>query len=646
MAAVNGFFGHIQKKHTRSIFMFAGFALSMQLAFAALLTAPIMLKGGKFPVIFNDPIGYFSTFGPLVLGISFILFVLSYYFHTFMIRLVTGFDYIEQFQDRRLEKIVENLAYTAGIDVPKIGIMQTPALNSFACGLSAKNATIVVTQGLLAELNDSELQAVIAHEIVHIANGDVELMAIANASQGIIKLINWLNPFQFRNGFKSASGCLIVLLPILVPLLIILALFGFVIRLSTMLASVSRYFITSSREFIADAEAVRLTHNPAALISALTKIEGRSQILHLDKMTDAMMIDGAVDGEYASHPPISERVQALLQYGGSMVYGAGQGKDTRAFGQRRTVDAFTQNRARETYRAKANKDIFDRVTQGSDKGIFGFPKGTGAILMGAVILLFIFRMSMERTISNILPPADPNYVKADIEMSPAILTLDLSGRGLYTKSLSQSKTYFDVHKSGRGNKTGWLESSSGFVFLDINRNKRMDGVRELITTDLAKARKYKDLKLLRRFDSNRDGFITARDTDFKNLRIWTDYGGDGVFEENEGHSFSDLGITSLSISTIAMEKPEGITVASGAQLIRKARYEKDPKQSSGYQPDPNGGNMFLTSFETDLARYKTASGELIVVDPKANVNKVSSPAFEKLAVIKTNENFPKLRGLD
>ena len=495
MATVNGFFGHIQKKHTRSIFMFTGFALSMQLAFAAFLTGIIMLRGGKHPVIFNDPIGYFTTFGPMVLGLSFILFVLSYYFHTFMTKLVTGFDYVEKFQDRRLERIVENLAFTAGIKVPKIGIMHTAALNSFACGLDANNATVVVTSGLLSELDDDELQAVIAHEIIHIANGDVELMAIANASQGVIKLINWLNPFQYREGFSSASGCMIFLLPIIVPLIVILALFGFVISLSTTLASVSRYFITSSREFIADAEAVRLTHNPAALISALTKIEGRSQIPHLDKMTDAMMIDGAVDGEYASHPPISERIQALLQYGGSMVYGAAERKDTRAFGRRRTVNAFDRNKAQNNYRVRANKDIFSRVTHGTNKTVFGLPKHAGAVFLGAIAAIVFLRHSAFNSIAAFHPPAvKTDYVKADIEMSPAFLTLDLGGRGLHTKSLNQSRTYFDIHKTGRKNKTGWLESSSGFLYLDKNRNNRMDDIRELITVDLKFALKRKDLQ--------------------------------------------------------------------------------------------------------------------------------------------------------
>lgn len=83
---------------------------------------------------------------------------------------------------------------------------------------------------------------------------------------------------------------------------------GFVTSLGMTLAKLSRLLIASSREFIADAEAVRMTKNPAALISALKRIDGRSEINGLDQSVDTMMIDGAVDGGYATHPTIADRM--------------------------------------------------------------------------------------------------------------------------------------------------------------------------------------------------------------------------------------------------------------------------------------------------------------------------------------------------
>jgi Peptidase family M48 len=87
--------------------------------------------------------------------------------------------------------------------------------------------------------------------------------------------------------------------------------------------------IASAREFIADAEAVRLTQNPAALVSALRRIEGRSVIPGLAAGQDAMMIDGAHEGAFATHPTIAERIAAIISVTGSMALIAPAGRDTR-----------------------------------------------------------------------------------------------------------------------------------------------------------------------------------------------------------------------------------------------------------------------------------------------------------------------------
>ena len=115
-----------------------------------------------------------------------------------------------------------------------------------------------------------------------------------------------------------------------------------------------------------------------------------------------------------------------------------------------------------------------------------------------------------------------------------------------------------------------------------------------------------------------------------------------MFDANESFSLIDLGITSLNIKTIDFDKPNGITVASGAQLIRKARYELTSKKAGSYRHNSTGGNMFLTSFETDLARYKTSSGELIVVKPETESSGDPKTTVQKFD--KTASAIPKLRG--
>jgi len=235
MANVNGFYGHTRKNHVRSLVMFAGFAVTLQIAIAALLASPItLLSQGELPHLFDRPVEYFKSFGPYVFACSIILFYLNVRFHGAITKLATGFENIEPQENRALANMISRLAVTAGIAMPKIGIINTPALNCFACGRHEDDARIVFTQGLLRELTHEELEAVTAHEIAHIANGDIELMAYANASHSLNKWINFINPFQLRS-FKLNIFTLFFM-PILVPLILILSITGIAIKISSTLA--------------------------------------------------------------------------------------------------------------------------------------------------------------------------------------------------------------------------------------------------------------------------------------------------------------------------------------------------------------------------------------------------------------------------
>ncbi|MBD0271215.1 MAG: M48 family metalloprotease, partial [Acetobacteraceae bacterium] len=219
---------------------------------------------------------------------------------------------VDRRTDPRLVNIVETQAIAAGLPPPKVGLVDSPALNAFACGLSARSAVVVATRGLVETLEDGELAAVVAHEIAHIRNGDIRLMAAANVLMDNLEWLRRRNPLRI-GGYGRA------LLAVLVPPFLLLCLAaGAVTAVAFTLARVSRLLISSSREFVADAEAVRMTHDPAALISALRRIEGRSAVEGMDARIDAMMIDGAVQGAFASHPTIAERVAVLSRLLGAL----------------------------------------------------------------------------------------------------------------------------------------------------------------------------------------------------------------------------------------------------------------------------------------------------------------------------------------
>ena len=427
MSRVNGFYGHIVRNNFRSLWMFGGFFFSFHLVAGVLLALPILILStmdGKIPnMIFMDPIGYFASYGLWVSAFGACVFLFQILTFKGSLQNNLGFRVIEKTENPRLFRIVEPLAITAGISMPSISILQTNACNAFACGFTKNSATIIVTKGLLQRLDDDELSAVIAHEITHIVNADIRSMAFTNITVSTFNRLSKLNPLKVEGTKK------VIFLVMFPPFLILFLAAGFVSSIAQTISKMSRYLIASSREFIADAEAVRLTHNPAALISALQKIEGNSIIEELDPMIDAMMIDGASVGEFATHPTIAERITTLRQYSGAMAYDTGIRKDTRnsqhsysfnnmshqkqvtsnsgngSFGRRTSVNTtqiFSQTMATGNgnfgsfdksmpiaTNKPAPKSLINRVNVDSDKNAFGFTSSITTKLIIGFLILFI-----------------------------------------------------------------------------------------------------------------------------------------------------------------------------------------------------------------------------------------------------------------
>ncbi len=323
MLRVNGFYGHVKRNDLRSAAMFAGFLVAFQLVAAVALFLPLFLLDPRHaPFVFGFS-GYLERYAPLVLAAGGAMFLLRFSRHVASVRATVAFAYVDRRTHPRLVDAVETQAIAAGLPFPKVGLIDGPARNAFACGLSARSAVVVATRGLVEALDDDELAAVVAHEIAHIKNGDIRLMAAANVLMDNLEWLRRRNPLRVA-GYGRAL--LAVLVP---PFLLLCLLAGVVTAAAFTLARVSRLLISSSREFVADAEAVRATHNPAALISALRRIEGRSAVEGIGPQADAMMIDGAVEGAFASHPPIAERIAVLERLSGAMAHVPLARKDTR-----------------------------------------------------------------------------------------------------------------------------------------------------------------------------------------------------------------------------------------------------------------------------------------------------------------------------
>ena len=267
--------------------------------------------------------------------------------------------------------------------------------------------------------------------------------------------------------------------------------------------------------------------------------------------------------------------------------------------------------AKTVYREKTKKNIFERINAGSSHSITGLPKPA---VTGAFVLTMIFlAIGIQGKIDA--PDRDAqrarvaaSYTAPEIKMSPAFVVLNLSGRGLMTRRLSQSETFFDMHGTGEKNRTGWIDSGSGFLFFDANGNHYPDGMAELIALPQDRAASVKFLYPLQKLDSNANGRVDRNDRDFRKLKIWRDYGGDGVHEPGETQTLREVDVKAISVKFAPASEWEGRTVASKTRLMRKGSYSSLSGGESA---------LYLTSFQTDLARYIDTSAQYTEVRPSS-----------------------------
>ena len=642
MLTVNGFFGHIQKNHCRSLIMFMGFMLSMHIAVATIMSIPLPIWQ-HIPAIFSDPIAYFKAVGVIVTAFNFIVFILFYYTQSFMLRWTLGFEPLSLNHCPRIHNITRDLASLAGIPMPQLDYIPVPMLNAFASGRSKNDAHIIVTQGLLEALDDDELAAVIAHEIAHIKNGDMHMMAVANAAIGSIRSINFINPMKM-SFFKHIPPIIFLIgFPLFIPLFILVVFYSFILQLTSLITNLTSYVIASSREYIADAEAVALTHNPAALVSALSKIHGRSTLHCKNSIASSMMIDGPVTGANASHPPMQMRIEKLTQLSGSMIHGSGIRKDTRQrslranngsaygaalYGGGNAANSFapasfaqgfsrkphiSPRNIREyipdsadyaayqgrTFKAEQSASIFDRIAKDNDAEFGLDQKARWAII--AVLAVFVVNK-----ITIKFQKAEPVIVESIApapERTPIFVTFDLNHDGLETIKQSSSKVRFDIHDDGQHHLIGWLGPKEGFLFHDANRNKRMDGINELVTLNYIDARRAKNFQMLKQFDSNNDRQLSPKDSEFAHLMIWRDLDGNGKFKVHEGATLNELGITRLGFRATRFGTQDGwLMQESNTQLLLKGKYTHDPEKALKPIGNMAGGKIYMTSFEVNLKK--------------------------------------------
>jgi len=343
-----GLYTHIRANRIRSVVLLCGFIVLLHALQFSILLIVNAFSGGDLEYIFRAAASQFWSTWPLAMLLALGWFVIAFFGYSAMIRSATGARGVTRKEAPELYNMLENLCISRGITMPRLEIIDTPALNAYAAGLRDGDYTIAVTRGLIETLEPAEIEAVLAHELTHIRNRDTQLMVVAVIFAGIFGFIGdmlirrWDFPYGWsptprpmpspedrspwqgmptstggsdddgnrdRGGGGSGSGGGAAIIAILIAVAIILISWG----ISTLI----RFALSRSREYLADAGSVELTKNPDAMIAALRKID-RNASFDVPSRMEAFFIENPVQsritGLLATHPSIRERIDALVRY--------------------------------------------------------------------------------------------------------------------------------------------------------------------------------------------------------------------------------------------------------------------------------------------------------------------------------------------
>jgi heat shock protein HtpX len=265
--------------------------------------------------VYGKASGYGLSYAGIGLIFSGIMAFSSYYYSDKMILGMSGAKQIQKKDNPLLFRTVENLCIGEGIPMPKVYVIEDSAINAFATGRDVNHSVVCVTTGILNRLDKIELEGVIAHELSHIRNYDIRLMAVVVILVGLVALMAdifmrslWFGGNRRRDDRSNSQG--------------IFLLIGIVLAiLSPIIASLIQLAVSRKREFLADASGALLTRYPEGLASALEKISKDKEPLEAANNATAHLyianpFKGKIEGSwfanlFNTHPPIEERIKIL-----------------------------------------------------------------------------------------------------------------------------------------------------------------------------------------------------------------------------------------------------------------------------------------------------------------------------------------------
>lgn len=241
----------------------------------------------------------------------------SYFYSDKMVLAMSGAKLADKKTYFDLYTVTENMAIAAGLPMPKVYVIEDSAMNAFATGRDPKHAVVVATTGILHKLDRTELEGVIAHELSHIQNYDIRLMAVVTVLVGLLVFVaDWITrSLMWGNSDDNSSGrkagfVLFIIFMFITPIV----------------ATLIQLAVSRRREYLADASGALLNRNPDALAAALHKISADPHVMRTaSNATAHLFIENPfktdkgkkarsfIAGLFSTHPPVEERIRLLKE---------------------------------------------------------------------------------------------------------------------------------------------------------------------------------------------------------------------------------------------------------------------------------------------------------------------------------------------
>jgi len=291
---------HIQSNKNKSI------------AIMIIFTVFVVISG----YVMGQALGYGNSWMFIAVLFSVISSFVSYYFGDKIVLAMSHARPADRNREFDFFTVAENMSIAAGIPKPKLYVIEDTAMNAFATGRDPEHAVVCATSGLLDKLDRRELEGVIAHELSHIKNYDIRLMAIVAVLVGTVAFLAdmfmrnlwWGGHKRDRDEDRGLGGILMIA--------------GIVLALiSPFIATLIQLAVSRKREFLADASAAYITRYPEGLARALEKLSKDHEVLEAATNATAHLyianpfkgkdFGALFAGLFDTHPPIAERIKIL-----------------------------------------------------------------------------------------------------------------------------------------------------------------------------------------------------------------------------------------------------------------------------------------------------------------------------------------------